>query len=376
MHLIGCRDIRRFLETPFDSKTPKTGFDCLIEVNVSYPPTRLQWLAQQGAEISISSKRDEDDPLYFHPIELETSPIFYSQQRKDELSRIGIKGVLLLLTLSVAVFIIGSQLLHIRKTSEVDSVPYMSLVMLGVQVVGYGISLILDAEAYLSKNSKSYDQSPYMVSQSPELRTVDYTVQSLVLICFLLTLRLFQRVWESRARLLVQFPNEPSQVPSDKGVLLGTSTIHIMVYMIIIVPSIFGGVSGTKLSWEALLEEYIGLVQGLFLLPQVLGNVIWNTKSQPLRKVYYVGMTMVTLLPHVYDIFCPQNFFTHSFDIVIFWMAQLLLVIVHLQQTYSFSIDGSTSRLLSVLVGSRGYNKVSSDVPESELTTNVDGCQK
>ncbi|KAL9266467.1 hypothetical protein AKJ16_DCAP23560 [Drosera capensis] len=278
MHLIGCRDIRHFLETPFDSKTLKAGFDCLIEVNVSYPPTRLQWLAKQGAEISISSKRDVHDPLYFHPIELETSPISYSQQRKDKLSRIGIKGVLRLLTLSVAVFIIRSQLLHIRKTSVVDSVPYTSLVMLGVQVLGYGIPLILDTEAYLSKNSQSYDQSRYIM---------------------------------------------------------------------------------------------------------VLGNFIWNTKSQPLRKVYYVGMTMVTLLPHLYDIFCPlpnpywreeEKFFTESFDIVISWMALLLLVIVHLQQTYSFLIDGSTAWPLSVLpVGSRGYEKVSSDVPESELTTNVDG---
>jgi len=49
------------------------------------------------------------------------------------------------------------------------------------------------------------------------------------------------------------------------------------------------------------LEEHVGLVQDFFLLPQIIGNILWQINCKPLRKAYYVGITVVRLLPHVYD---------------------------------------------------------------------------
>ncbi|PWA87209.1 hypothetical protein CTI12_AA134130 [Artemisia annua] len=42
-------------------------FDCLIEVVISYPPTTTRWLVNPTSIISISSQRNELDPLFFKP---------------------------------------------------------------------------------------------------------------------------------------------------------------------------------------------------------------------------------------------------------------------------------------------------------------------
>ena len=55
------------------------------------------------------------------------------------------------------------------------------------------------------------------------------------------------------------------------------------------------------LKWCRLLENYAGLIQDLFLLPQIVGNGLWHPQGKPLRKLYYLGFTMIWLLLHAYE---------------------------------------------------------------------------
>ena len=45
----------------------------------------------------------------------------------------------------------------------------------------------------------------------------------------------------------------------------------------------------------------MGLVHDLFMLPQIVGNTLWHFECKPLRKLYYIGIIVLRLLPQIYD---------------------------------------------------------------------------
>ncbi|OMP00191.1 hypothetical protein COLO4_12855 [Corchorus olitorius] len=407
MYLVGCRDVRASWNILFQSMDLESGLDCLTEVIVSYPPTTARWLVNPTAIISIASRRTEDDPLYFGTVKLQTLPIMYRKQREDILSRRGVEGILRILTLSLAIACISSQLYYLNQNP--DSTPFTSLVMLGVQALGYSIPLITGAEALFKREaSDSYEMQSYDLEKSQWLNMIDYTVKLLVLVMFLLTLRLCQKVWKSRIRLLSRTPLEPHRVPSDKWVFVATLTIHVIGYIVVLIIHTAKtsqrplqtdkfidsrGQSRTLREWEIELEEYIGLVQDFFLLPQVIGNVIWQINSKPLRKLYFLGITVVRLLPHLYDYIrspVPNPYFAEEYefvnptsdfyssfgDVAIPLTAVFLAVAVYCQQRWSYE---QLSRILTfrqyrlLPAGSRVYERLPSKSMETELASDVNG---
>ncbi|XP_004302932.1 PREDICTED: uncharacterized protein LOC101301596 [Fragaria vesca subsp. vesca] len=407
MYLVGCRDVRASWKILYESMDLEAGLDCLVEMVVSYPPTTSRWLVNPAARISIASQRTEDDPLYFSTVKLQTLPIMYRKQREDILSRRGIEGILRVLTLSLAICGILSQLFYIRY--NVDSVPYMSLVMLGIQAIGYSIPLVTGAEALFKKlATESYETTTYGLDDSQWFRILDYTVKLLLMASLLLTLRLCQKVWKSRIRLLAQTPLEPHRVPNDKRVLMTTSAIHLIGYvMVLVVHSMRTGQRSIRTKsykiaredsrglweWETELEEYVGLVQDFFLLPQMIGNLVWQIDCKPLRKLYFIGITLVRLFPHIYDyVRAPSlnpyfaeeyefvnpglDFYSKFGDIAIPITAILLAVVVYVQQRWNYEtlskmLTFGQCRLLPS--GSRMYERLpsSSKAFEAELVSGV-----
>ncbi|KAJ0075262.1 hypothetical protein Patl1_34348 [Pistacia atlantica] len=346
MYLAGCRDVRASWNILFESMDLESGLDCLIE--------------------------------------LQTLPIIYRKQREDILSHRGVEGILRILTLSFAIACIFSQLFYIKH--NLDSVPFMSLVMLGVQALGYSLPLITGAEALFKKPAaqSSYEMKSYNLEKSQWFQVIDYTVKILVMASFLLTLRLIQKVWRSRIRLLSRAPLEPHRVPSDKPVLLTTSTIHVIGYILILI------IHSVKTHETT---EYVGLVQDFFLLPQVIGNLLWQIDCKPLRKLYFIGITVVRLLPHVYDYiqspipnpyFAEKNefvnpsldFYSKFGDIAIPVIAVFLAVIVYIQQRWDYEKLSQilTFRHYKLLPsGSRVYERIPSKSIEAELASGVNG---
>ncbi|KAJ9190096.1 hypothetical protein P3X46_001328 [Hevea brasiliensis] len=407
MYLVGCRDVRASWNILFDSMDLEAGLDCLIEVVVSYPPTTSRWLVNPTARISISSQRNGDDPLHFSTVRLQTLPIMYRRQREDILSRRGVEGILRILTLSFAIACILSQLFYIKQ--DADSVPFISLVMLGVQALGYSLPLITGAEALFKRmSSESYETSSYDLEKNQWVHVIDYTVKLLVMVSFLLTLRLCQKVWKSRIRLLARTPHEPHRVPNDKRVFLAILTIHVTGYVIVLIIHSFktsrkpfrmekyidsAGNSRTLQEWETELEEYVGLVQDFFLLPQVIGNIMWQIDCKPLKELYFMGITFVRLLPHVYDYIrapIPNPYFADEYefvnpnvdfyskfgDIAIPTTAILLAVAVYIQQRWNYeklsqSLTIGQRRLLPM--SSRMYQRLPSKSSEAELVSGVNG---
>lgn len=405
MYLIGCRDVRASWKILSESMDLEDGLDCLIEVKVEYPPTMARWLVNPTAKVSITSQRTQDDPLHFRQIKLQTLPILYREQRDDMLSRRGVEATLRILTLSLAIACILSQLFYVGES--ISSIPFISLVMLGVEALGYSIPLITGAEALFARmSSESYEGPSYELEKNQWYKGLDYLVKILVLGAFLLTLRLGQKVLKSRIRLLTRSPLEPGRVPSDKRVLLISSAIHFVGFLVVlgvhsvnaserpIQPAAYidpRGNSHKLQEWGMQLKEYVGLVQDFFLLPQIIGNILWQIDCKPLRKAYYIGITVVRLLPHVYNyirapVFNPYfsmeyefvnpslDFYSKFGDVAIPVTATVLAAIIYVQQKWSYQKLSQNVRIGQKKIlplGSRVYERLPSISFEAELVSGV-----
>ncbi|KAG7014112.1 hypothetical protein SDJN02_24285, partial [Cucurbita argyrosperma subsp. argyrosperma] len=406
MYLVGCRDVRASWNVLLESMDLEDGLDCLIEVVVSYPPTTAQWLINPTAQVSISSQRTEDDPFYFSSIKLETMPIMYRRQRQDILSRKSVEGILRILTLSLAIACITSQIFYINHNLE--SVPFISLVTLGVQALGYTLPLVTGAEAlFKRRSSESYEES-YNLENNLWFVVMDYVVKLQVVASLLLTLRLCQKVWKSRIKLLRQAPLEPHRVPSDKWVLITTFVIHLVGYVAVVVVHasrttktrvesflISNRASSSHMmqGWERDLQEYVGLVQDFCLLPQIIGNFLWQIDCKPLRKCYFIGITLVRLLPHIYDLIrAPSvnpyfvqeyefvnpsmDFYSRFGDVAIPSIALILAVVVYVQQRWSYEKLSNglvVGRIRLLPSASRMYQRLPSKSYEAELASAENG---
>ncbi|XP_057873581.2 uncharacterized protein LOC131079599 [Cryptomeria japonica] len=405
MYLIGCRDVRAPWNVMHDSGDLEDGLDCLVNVKVEYPPTNARWFMNPTVTISVTSQRTEDDPFFFQPISAQTLPILYRRQREEIISRKSLEGLLRIVTLSMMIGCILSQLFYIRK--KVEAVPYISHVMLGLQAIGYSIPLITGAEALFEKMKYDSENSDYSVLNEGRMSEImDYLVKLLVLIALLLTLRLAQKVWKSRIRLFTRSPLEPWRVPSDKRVLAICASIHALGFLIVLVVHTvkvsqrpvqsstyldWKGNMHKQHEWETELKEYVGLMQDFFLLPQIVGNVLWQVDCKPLRKLYYIGVTVLRLLPHIYDylrspVFNPYfadefefanpslDFYSKFGDIAIPVTAVVLAIVIYIQQrwngvTLKRVLRSSSAKLMRL--GSTMYERLPSQTFEAELVSGV-----
>lgn len=408
MYLVGCREVvvswQMLLK---NAENLEDGLDCLIRFTVEYPPTNARWLMNPTVGLTISSVRMLSDPLFFTPIELETFPILYKRQREEIVSRKSLEGGLSMLTLSLILGCLISQLIYVR--SHAESTPYISLLMLAVQGVGFSIPLITGVEALFARiTSDGEDMRESVLNEGRWSHVINYMVNLLTLATFLLTMRIVQKVYKSRIRLLTRRPLEPWRVPNDKKVMAICFGIHVLGFVsVLIIYSIrlsqrpvssamymdWRGGLHKQYDWERILKEYYGLVQDLFLLPQVVGNHIWVVRGKPLRSLFYVGVTVLRLLPHVYDSLRPSvfnpyfsdefqyanpssDFYSKAGDIAIPLLAVALAVVVYIQQRWNGLkwakvLRQGSSKLMRM--GSKMYERLPSKTFEAEMVESGGG---
>ncbi|CAA6666299.1 unnamed protein product [Spirodela intermedia] len=374
MYLVGCR-VAPVPRKTVCNITDWQHLDCEIKVEIQYPPTTLRGLTMPTATVSIESNRPKDkDPLL----------------RSKILSDRQVEVVLRISTLSIVAACILSQLLYVKQTSA--DAPYVSHVMLGIQALGYGLPLITGADALFTRLSQRHHASSYQydLQRDGSFQIADFIVKSLVLTAFLVTLRLWQKVWESRIRL-------PTGVPSDKRVLVVCLILHAVGFLVILLTNPNTHLhepTGTDIyissqspshgikDWGTRLEQYAGLMQDFFLLPQVVGNIIWQVKCRPLRKGYYLGITLIRLLPIAplikiyfdqgYEFADPNlGFYSRTWDVVIALVGVLLAAVVHFQQRCGCHVETKQIPWLGVgrfgYLEPGGYDRVATVPSESEL---------
>ncbi|KAK1360132.1 hypothetical protein POM88_044606 [Heracleum sosnowskyi] len=352
MHLIGCRSVPNSMKFGKENLTLENNMDCLIEVKVEYTSKTTRWLVNPTVKVSIISQRKQTNPLYFSPISLKTALITYNNFIEVTFRQNFEVFLRVVVLLSTVAFVLR-QLYYVDQ--KVEAIHIISLVMLGIQMTGYTLPLVMNTEIFFKWKECQYHESRIIKSgKNLWLERLDCALKCLLLVAFILTLRLFQKVWDSRKE-----PRKSlswKKIPSEKRNFLLSFLIHIFGFLAVYTSNKTNtesirnsGTYGKVPEWANALEKYMAIVQDLFLLPQIMGNLQWKVQGKPLSKVYYIGFSVLRFVVrgydyirdpifssyfHKYDSITSSVFFTEFENCVIMVIVVALAIIVHVQQSH------------------------------------------
>ncbi|WMV16030.1 hypothetical protein MTR67_009415 [Solanum verrucosum] len=322
--------------------------DCEILVNIQYPPLNAK--VARGVRGTIECLRKKSDPLYFEPLELISNSV-YIDQAKNSMWRMDLEMTMVLISNTLACIFVGLQLFYVRKNPTV--LPFISVVMLVVLTLAHMIPLLLNFEALFLVNREK--QNVYFGSDG-WLEVNEILIRIMTMIAFLLEFRLLQLTWSARAG--VESPK--NYWISDKKVLYLSLPMYICGGLIAYFIHLSRMPHQLKLrlsrrfhyqqqTFWVELKSYAGLILDGFLLPQILFNLFCNTTERALTPGFYIGTTLVRLMPHVYDLYRSHSnawsydyiygnpkmdYYSTAWDIIICCGGLLLAVLVFLQQRF------------------------------------------
>nr|GEV11897.1 verprolin like [Tanacetum cinerariifolium]GEY31626.1 verprolin like [Tanacetum cinerariifolium] len=340
--MIGCRHM------PYEKFQRTRSLDCELVINIKYPPLH----GQDGEMVhgTIKSTRKKPDPLYFEPIEFSSSSITTLQAR-ESIWRMDLEITMVLVSNTLACIFIGLQLFHVKRNPEI--IPFVSIVMLVVLTLGYMIPLLLNFEAIFMANRK---QNVFLGTDQ-WLEVNEVLVRVITMVAFLLQFRLLQLTWSSRKG----HESQTNLWISDKKVLYVAIPLYIAFGLTAWVVHLLQNshtktqqfhsrvlVSNTVTFWGEL-KSYVGLVLDAYLIPQIMFNLFCDMHGTILTPLYYVGSTMVRLLPRVYDLYRTHSsswvydkiyanpgmdYYSTMWDVVICFSGLICVVVIYVQQRF------------------------------------------
>ncbi|KAE8675201.1 hypothetical protein F3Y22_tig00111689pilonHSYRG00006 [Hibiscus syriacus] len=95
-------------------------------------------------------------------------------------------------------------------------------------------------------------------------------------------------------------------------------------------------------------RPYAGLILDVFLFPQIIFNMLQNSREPALSRFYYIGITVVRLLPHGYDLYRANtyadiedtyiyanhaaDYYSTAWDFIIIVLGLFFAATIHYQQ--------------------------------------------
>nr|POE92983.1 hypothetical protein CFP56_48129 [Quercus suber] len=282
--------------------------DCEILVNFEFPSTNKR--NSDPIKGTIQSTREKIDNLYFEVLNL-TANAYYRDQ--TSIRRMDAEIIMVLISTTLSCVFVGLQLFHVKRHSHV--LPFTSLVMLSILTLGYMIPLVLNFEALFLGN---YRQQRIFLNSGGWIEANEVTVRMVGMVVFLFQFRLLHRTWSARRGE----GNQKALWVAEKRVLFvvlplcaaGASVAVIANWVnnenVAMVNSTLR--TNARSYWHDL-KSFASLVLDGFLLPQILLNLLLNTRERALSRAFYMGNTIVRLLPHTYDLYRAHNYF-HQYD--------------------------------------------------------------
>ncbi|XP_039170289.1 uncharacterized protein LOC104451510 [Eucalyptus grandis] len=344
--MVGCKSVVLTGEKQID-KSP----DCEILIRLQFPP--LSKKKQDHIVGTIESTRNPSDPLHFERQSV-TSDSPYMEEVRRSIRGMDLELFLVLASSTFLCIFIGLQILHVKKHPEV--VPFVSIAMLVILTLGHVFPLVLNFEAlFLDERNRRHSS----LGSGQWLETNEVVVRVAMMIAFLMQFHLLQRTWVARKKDGVGaglwFQEKKALIVSlllygigalvaiifswrsrsdDRAIDTASSTTDDRGF------SILGG-----------LKCYVGLILDGFLLPQILLNVFRNSSERALSSSFYLGTTLVRLLPHGYDLYrartySPQfhgsylygtpdrDFYSTAWDVITPLGGLVFAAIVFLQQRF------------------------------------------
>lgn len=338
--------------------------DCSLMINVQFPPLHAEY--GEIVKGTIESTRAKSDPLYFERLQLSSNSIT-TTQAKASIWRMDLEITMVLISNTLACIFVGLQLFYMKKHPHVH--PFISIVMVIVLTLGHMIPLLLNFEALFVANR---NQTNVFLGSGGWLEVNEVIVRVVTMIAFLLQLRLLQLTWSAR-----QDDGRQKELwVSERKVLYVTLPMYIagglITWFVHQWKNSYQRPLGSFLQphrkgyqlhtlrpllpyqrhsfWEDI-KAYAGLLLDGFLLPQILFNLFFNSGEKALASSFYIGTTIVRLLPHAYDLYRAHSstwyldlsyiyanhrmdFYSTSWDIIIPCGGLLFAVLIYLQQRF------------------------------------------
>lgn len=339
----GCKHVT---SPELKSRNNNASADCDILIRFQYAPLNLK--SGSSTKGTIESKRDKSDPLYFKPLQISSHSI-YEGQARDSIWRMDVEISMVLISNTLACVFVGFQLFYVNRNPGV--LPSASIIMLLILTLGHMIPLLLNFEAMFLANRNKQN---WYFGTDGWLEVNEVLVRVITMIAFLLEFRLLQITWSSRN----DGSDERCLWPSDKKVLYLSLPLYIGGGFIACFARLLSksyqtpyiGFPGQERQslWGGL-RSYGGLILDGFLLPQVLFNVLSDSKEKALSPLFYVGTTIVRLLPHIYDLFRANGptwslsyiyanprtgYYSTTWDIIISGGGLAFALLIFLQQKF------------------------------------------
>lgn len=354
--MIGCQHLKSTNKILIKNES----LDCEIMVNVQFPPLNAK--GGESLKGTIESTRQKSDPYYFDPLQLSSYSI-YTSQADASIWRMDFETIMVLVSNTLACVFVGLQLVHVKNHPDV--LPCISIVMLLVITLGHMIPLVLNFEALFMANRSVQNVLP---GSAGWLQLNEVVVRVVTMVAFLLELRLLQLTWSSRQGE----GSQPGLWGSEKMVLYMTLPLYIGGGLTACLVHLWKSSHQKRLRpfklsrhkfklprgrlyrspslWEDL-KSYAGLLLDGFLLPQILLNIIFNSEGKALSSSFYIGTTIVRILPHAYDLYRAHSsawyldlsyiyanhrmdFYSTAWDIIIPTGGILFALFIYFQQRF------------------------------------------
>ncbi|XP_021288617.1 uncharacterized protein LOC110419824 [Herrania umbratica] len=311
--MVGCRKFGS------DNEVFQNAFvDCEILLNFQLAPLELN---KNGGYIkgTIESMRKKSDPLYFDCLDV-SSAANKTDPGRSLIWTMNLDIAMVLISNTLVCIFVGLQLYHVKKNPKVLS--FISLVMLVILTLGHMIPLALDFEA-LCPNKQDQDKLTVSARFHDGNQKHLWFAEEMTLLVIVVLYAAGAKI-----TLLVTWEKYRPQL-----LLLRSSPVDYQ-----------------HLPICNDLKSFAGLLLDGFLLPQILLNIVSNSKQNALSCSFYIGTTFVRLLPHAYDLYrnhsyvlynilqfsanLDKGFFSAACDVIIVLVLLLLAAIVYFQQQF------------------------------------------
>ncbi|KAK8527412.1 hypothetical protein V6N13_085242 [Hibiscus sabdariffa] len=343
--MVGCR-----MFASIDRAPGNASMDCNILLNFQLAPVNG---FENGGYIRgrIESTREESDLLYFDHLDV-SSTAYSREQARHSIWTMDLEIALVVISQTLTCLFVRSQLYHAKRHPK--TLPFTSLVMLVILTMGQLIPLVLNYEALFKRK---VDPDTVLFQTSGWLEANEVILRITSMIAFLLQFRILQQAFTSRSN----DGNQKGLWFAEKMTLFVTLSLYIsgaFIVMlvdrgnykreIVLLPT--RAVDYWQRSaWDDL-KSYAGLISDGFLLPQILFNMFSNSREYALNPSFYIGTSLVRLLPHAHDLYNDHSyvqykgayiyvnpadvFFSTAWDVIIPIGVLLFAAIIYLQQQF------------------------------------------
>ncbi|XP_022717738.1 uncharacterized protein LOC111276227 [Durio zibethinus] len=343
--MVGCRKLASINQVPENAS-----LDCEILLNFQLVPVKQ---FENGGYIRgrIESTRKTYDPLYFDHLDV-TSVAYIGEQARHSIWTMDLEIAMVLISQTLKCLFVRYQLYHVKR--HMETLPFISIVMLVFLTMGQMIPLVLNYEALFSQK---HDQDTVLFQTGGWIEVNEVIVRIISMVALLLLLRILQLAFSGRSN----DGNQKGLWFAEKMTLLVTASLYASGAFIVMLVDRGNYRREVVLlptrpvdywqrsTWDDL-KSYAGLISDSFLLPQILLNMFSNSRKNALSPSFYIGMSLVRLLPHVYDLYCDhgyvqyegtyiyenpaEDFFSTAWDVIISLGVLLFTAIMYLQQRF------------------------------------------